>query len=249
MRYTPCPVDGTPVDQTPPRQGRPARFCSNRCRQRDYRARRAAAPRFAACEHDGTPIEISGRGRPPRFCSDSCRVAAHRARRAVVAEAEEILRGTVDPIPAELRERDRWVRWTVTKDGRKLPLRADRNRAASSTDPHTWSSYAEARDSAVGTGVGFVLGDGIGCLDLDDALDADGNVTSAVAEAVLAANPGAWVERSMSGRGLHVFGLLAEAPGTRRPGIEVYSRARFIALTGDVFRAGALVPLVPLVTA
>lgn len=246
MRYTPCPVDGTPVDQYPPRQGRPARFCSDSCRQKDYRARLAAAPRFVACEHDGTPIEISGRGRPPKFCSDSCRVAAHRARRAVVAEAEEILRSTLDPIPAELRERDRWVRWTVTKDGRKLPLRADRNRAASSTDPHTWTSYSTARDSTVGTGVGFVLGDGIGCLDLDDALDADGR-PSALAATVLRANPDAWVEVSMSGRGLHIFGLLAEAPGRRFRGVEIYSRARFIALTGDVFRLGAgNVPLVVL---
>src|SRR5699024_11063251 len=123
------------------------------------------------------------------------------------------------------------------------PLRADRNRAASSTDPRTWTTYAEARDTSIGTGVGFVLGDGIGCLDLDDALDADGR-PSAFAAAVLAANPGAWVERSMSGRGLHVFGLLAEAPGRRTLGLELYSRDRFIALTGDVFRVGGLVPLV-----
>src|SRR5699024_7823884 len=152
-------------------------------------------------------------------------------------------RSTTDPIPAELRERARWVRWALTKDGRKLPLRADRNRAASSTDPRTWTTYAEARDSTVGTGVGFVLGDGIGCLDLDDALDADGRVISAVAAAALPANPGAWVERSMCGRGLPVFGPLAEAPGRRRRGIETYSLARFIALAGDVFRAGGLVPL------
>lgn len=48
----------------------------------------------------------------------------------------------------------------------------------------------------------------------------------------------------MSRRGLRVFGLLEEAPGRRLDGIEIYSRARFIALTGNVFRAGDLVPLV-----
>lgn len=95
----------------------------------------------------------------------------------------------------------------------------------------------------MGTGVGFVLGNGVGCIDLDDALDERGEVVSAVALGVLAANPGAWVEVSMSGRGLHVFGLLAEAPGRRLDAIEIYSRARFIALTGDVFRAGSLAPL------
>lgn len=95
----------------------------------------------------------------------------------------------------------------------------------------------------VGTGVGFVFGDGIGCLDLDDALDAD-RWPSTFAAAALAANPGAWVERSMSRRGLRVFCLLEEAPGRRLDGIETYSRTRFIALTGNVFRAGDLVPLV-----
>lgn len=207
--------------------------------------------RWTACPVDGTPVDSlsARRGPSPTYCSPACRQKAFRVRRraertSVVAEAESIVREAADPIPAGLRERDRWVRWTVTKDGRKLPLRADRNRAASSTDARTWSTYAVARDSSVGTGVGFVLGDGIGCLDLDAALDADGNVISAIAETVLRANPGAWVERSMSGRGLHVFGLLDEAPGRRRRGIETYSRARFIALTGDVFRAGGLVPLV-----
>lgn len=172
-------------------------------------------PRFRPCPVDGTPVDTLAPRRGPSgtYCTGACRQKAYRLRRKaevteVVAEAEDALRGAVDPIPAELRERARWVRWTLTKDGRKLPLRADRNRAASSTDPRTWTSYAAARDSSVGTGVGFVLGDGIGCIDLDDALDAERNVISAVAEAVLQGNRGAWVEVSMSGRGLHVFGLL-----------------------------------------
>ena len=208
--------------------------------------------RYVPCPVDGTPVDTlrGRRGPAPVYCDNACRQQAFRDRRkaeraAVLAEAETITREAADPIPAELRERARWVRWTITKDGRKLPLRTDRNRAASSTDPSTWSTYAEARDSTVGDGVGFVLGDGIGCVDLDGALDERGEIISAVALGVLSANVDAWVERSMSGRGLHVFGLLAEAPGRRRAGIEVYSRARFIALTGDVFRAGAgaLVPL------
>lgn len=109
----------------------------------------------------------------------------------------------------------------------------------------TWSAYDAARDSTVGDGVGFVLGDGIECVDLDGALDDNGEIISAVALGVFSANVDAWVERSMSGRGIHVWGRLAEAPGRRRPEIEIYSRARFIALTGDVFRPGgdALVPL------
>ena len=59
---------------------------------------------------------------------------------------------------------------------------------------------------------------------------------SALAERVLDRNPGAYVEVSVSGRGLHVFGGLSEGPGRRGAGVEVYSRARFIRVTGNVFR-------------
>lgn len=207
-RYTACPVDGSPVDQTPERRGPAGVYCSSACRQKAYRARRKAM------------------------------------RNAVVTEAEQLTRDAADPIPAALRDQPRWLRWVVTTAGKKLPLRADVSRAASSTDPRTWTDYDTARDSSVGSGVGFALGGGIGCIDLDDALDEHGEVISAVALAVLDANPGAWVERSMSGRGLHVFGYLPEGPGRTTKGLEVYSVGRYIAVTGEVFQPGGLVPLV-----
>ena len=40
------------------------------------------------------------------------------------------------------------------------------------TDPSTWSSFEAA--SATGAPLGFVLGDGIGCIDLDGCLDEHG---------------------------------------------------------------------------
>ncbi|WJZ00501.1 hypothetical protein CHAN_09485 [Corynebacterium hansenii] len=116
-------------------------------------------------------------------------------------------------------------------------------RPASSINPRTWAEFADVQSGA-GDGFGVMLGGGVGCIDLDGALDDRGRVVSAVARAVLEANPGAWVEVSVSGRGLHVFGLLREGPGVRRDGLEVYSRGRFIRVTGRVFRPGRLVPLV-----
>lgn len=184
--------------------------------------------RFTACPVDGTPVDtLAGRRGPSgTYCSNACRQKAHRDRQP----------------PAALRRRDRWVRWTLTSDGRKLPLQSARSRSASVSDPRTWSSYAAARRSKVGGGLGYVLGDGIGCIDLDDCLDSAG-VLSPLAAEVFGANPGAWVERSHSGRGLHVWGLLAEGPGRRTKEIEVYSRGRYIAL-GETFRPGGLAPLV-----
>lgn len=197
------------------------------------------------CPVDGTPIPISQKqGRPATYCSSACRVKAYRqrkaqglaapARRAAAPEASTA-------IPYRMRQADRWVRWDVLR-GRKMPLQTRRPRAASVADSRTWGSYADAEASTVGRGVGYVLGAGVGCLDLDHCVGPDGTL-SPLAQQVLALNPHAWVEVSMSGTGLHVFGLLDEAPGRRTPQLEVYSRGRYIAMTGHVHQAGGLHPL------
>lgn len=123
----------------------------------------------------------------------------------------------------------------------KVPAQAN-GRNGSSTDPSTWTTYSEASTSTVGAGLGFALGDGIGCLDLDGCVSPDGTV-SELAQRVLALNPDAWVELSVSGTGLHVWGLMDERPGRVLPGLEIYSQGRFIAL-GATYRAGGLHPLV-----
>jgi hypothetical protein len=152
-----------------------------------------------------------------RFCSTRCRVAAHRARRIV---------------PAELRIRDRWVRYSA----RKVPLTV-RGRAASSTDPSTWSTFDAAAESRVGVGVGFVLdGDGVVCIDLDQCLE--GRRLAPWAQAILAALPRTYVEVSPSGTGLHVWGYgdVDRAVVVRRAdggGVELYATGRYITVTGD----------------
>jgi len=155
-----------------------------------------------------------------RFCSDKCRVYANRAAK----------KGP--KLPVEMTSQARFVRYT----SRKVP-RTVEGSSASSTDARTWSTYDAAADSRVGEGVGFVLGGGIGCIDLDHCL-VDGELAPWAAD-IVAANPGTYVEVSRSGEGLHLFGLLAEGPGRLvRDGrsIEVYSTGRYIALTGHTYR-------------
>lgn len=121
-------------------------------------------------------------------------------------------------------------------DREKRPIRVDSGRFASSTDSETWSSHAAASKSRRGVGLGFALGGGIGCIDLDHCIV--GGVVAGWAREVLHYCPPTYVEVSMSGTGLHVFGLLPEGPGTMlRDGrsIEVYSVGRYIAMTGDRF--------------
>ncbi|WP_329151239.1 bifunctional DNA primase/polymerase [Streptomyces sp. NBC_01456] len=153
-----------------------------------------------------------------RYCSGRCRVAAHRARRT---------------LPDELTSRPRWVRRT----SRKLPITVDGD-TASSTDPETWSRYRDAARSTAGAGLGFVLdGDGLVCLDLDHCLYGD-RLAPWAQRIVDAAGP-TWVERSVSGDGLHVWGL-GELPHGRRISVgtgtvELYGTGRYIAVTGDTW--------------
>lgn len=83
-----------------------------------------------------------------------------------------------------------------------------------------------------------MLGDGIGCVDLDHCLV--GGVPTAAARAFLAALPPTYIEISPSGDGLHVWGLLPEGRGRVRNvnglSTEAYSTGRFITITGLPFK-------------
>lgn len=114
-------------------------------------------------------------------------------------------------------------------------------------EPANWMDATTARQVALlmgeGYGVGFVLtaADPFFCIDIDNCRDADG--WSASALAMVARFPGAAVEVSQSGNGLHIWGSYtgsAPAHGCRNGGLgaELYTDRRFIALgrsdaTGD----------------
>lgn len=139
-----------------------------------------------------------------------------------------------------MRVRDRWMRYRLVPRGEKVtkePTQVN-GRRASSTASRTWASFAEAKASKVGAGMGYALGDGVGCVDLDGAIE--GGVVKRWAREILDLCPATFVEVSQSGNGLHIFGLLPEGPGRNRrlsptEGIEFYSTGRFMAVTGQRF--------------
>jgi hypothetical protein len=112
------------------------------------------------------------------------------------------------------------------------------------TDPSTWSTHAAA--SATGAPLGFVLGDGIGCIDLDGCLDEHG-IPNEAARVLLAYYEGSYVEVSPSGRGLHIWGTAVPQRGFKRmwrgQRIEFYSQGRYITVTENVYQDGILAPL------
>lgn len=147
-----------------------------------------------------------------RFCSTACRMRAHR--------------GHV--VPLRMRRLHRWIRHAA-----KVP-RTVVGRAASSTDPATWSTFDQALASSVGDGLGFVLAaDGIACIDLDHCLD--GGVLADWARGILDACDPTYVEVSPSGTGLHVFGRGTVGKGRRHEGLECYDRGRYMTVTGRRF--------------
>lgn len=149
---------------------------------------------------------VGTRGSAKRFCSTRCRVAHHRWHQ----------------LPALMRERSTWVR-----TDRKRPIQVDGS-PASSTDPSSWTTYERVADGPHG----IMLGDGLACWDLDDCFDEDDRMAEWARQLIDGVHP-VWVERSMSGSGLHVFVEGPEEPGTRRGQIEYYSRHRLIVVTED----------------
>jgi hypothetical protein len=120
----------------------------------------------------------------------------------------------------------------------KVPCALD-GANSNAQDPQTWllPDEAEAYAQALHLHVGVVITEGtkLACIDIDNALMPDNTTWSALAIEVCQRFPGAYVEISASGRGLHIFlTYTGEVPAhrTKVPGLECYTRSRFILTTG-----------------
>jgi len=126
----------------------------------------------------------------------------------------------------------------------KVPVNYMTGLKCSAHDSENWTDYATAlrqMSFVGGAGVGFVLtpADPHVCIDLDACLQSDGT-WSPFAQDIINRFPGAAIELSHSGKGLHLWGQ-ATAPLNHRtrskdvPGLEMYSVGRFIALGPQFF--------------
>jgi hypothetical protein len=142
-------------------------------------------------------------------------------------------------IPADLRGLG-WVLWRAEDRGGDKPTKvpycvADPSRKASSTDQSTWATFADACEASAavgdvaGIGVVLTMTAGISCIDLDHVLV--GKELDVRAQTILE-RCDSWTEISPSGTGLHVFVRGSVSKALKGPQIEVYSTARYIAVTG-----------------
>lgn len=151
-----------------------------------------------------------------------------------------------DALPDELRALPRWVTWRAegapgTKP-RKVPYCPTLpDTRASSTDPATWGTFAQAEAAYLDgdrAGIGFALnGDGIAGVDIDGCVNAATGEIDARALALLDKLGAGYVELSPSGTGLRALGYappLANGANGEIDGlhVELYSKGRYLTLTG-----------------
>jgi putative DNA primase/helicase len=154
-----------------------------------------------------------------------------------VCTYRHILPLMAENIPGELNTRPQWVVWKAVGDKPgKVPFSARSGRRASSTDLLTWSTFQEALEayeSGEYAGVGFVFSsaDPYTGIDLDDCVDADGEIALWAMEIVRHFD--SYTELSATGTGLHVI-VRGDVPNRRKGDVEVYSSKRFFTVTGHV---------------
>lgn len=123
-------------------------------------------------------------------------------------------------------------------------------------DTSAMSDFATASANCIdGYGVGFLFtpNDPFFFLDIDKCLNPDGASWSPLALELINALPGAAVEVSSSGKGLHIIGTGTPPPNhankNQALGLELYTEWRFVALTGYHASGDASAQLSPNISA
>jgi hypothetical protein len=141
-------------------------------------------------------------------------------------------------IPLAFLPYKQFINWLPVPRGPKID-KIPCDAAGNVIDPHepeNWLDAATAAASAYNVGFVFTRNDPFFFVDLDHAWD--GSKWSDLASWACQCFPGAALELSYSGSGLHIFGSGAGAldpeHGCRRSGfpVEIYTEGRFAALTG-----------------
>lgn len=164
------------------------------------------------------------------------------------AQVERNLRANV---PEEMRCKPNWVVVRTRKNndtGRldKFLINPHTGKFAESDNPETWSDFDTACKYAKENGgvcLAYALDgkDGIACVDLDGCVTENGYTE--IANRVLDVCGKTYIETSVSGKGLHIFGKTKGADlrsFSKDKTMEYYQGGHFIAMTGDGARFSRL---------
>ena len=161
-----------------------------------------------------------------------------------VEEREKALRAAV---PDEMKERPNWVVvkmwWDTAKERynkRPVNCNSDNGEYAESDNPETWTTFDNALKylkEKGGTTIAYALDgkDNIACIDLDGCYDENGQ-PSTLAKEILSKCGKTYIEKSVSGNGLHIFGKtngMNIRSFSKDGDLEFYQKEHFIVMTGD----------------
>ena len=153
-------------------------------------------------------------------------------------------------IPSELKEMKRWIVYKpIIKNGKtqKVPINPLTARSLAWSDETQWLSFDDANRLSQrhdNYGIGFILGDGVVGIDLDNVVKVDGTLQEIATDVISSMN--SYTEYSLSGKGLHILFLanLSNSFNNRRKilnhdgtysNIEMYSSGRFFVVTGNIY--------------
>lgn len=145
-------------------------------------------------------------------------------------------------IPQELKDLPQWV---CAWNNNKMPMKAFERKAASSSNPDTWSDYdtaVQAVNNDVYDHIGFVFNDnGIVGIDIDAGFDSTGFLSDLSIDIMKACK--SFTEKSKSGRGIHIYlkGKLPFAGKNNRNGVEIYQQGRYFIVTGRKLIYGEII--------
>ena len=150
-------------------------------------------------------------------------------------------------VPDDLTELDRWGVWRL-EAGAKVPYRS-RGGRASTTCERDWGALERARGALArgrysGLAFAFFSQDGLAGIDLDDCLDAGGNVKE-WARGIIEGFSDTYMETSPSGNGVKIWARGSLPANVAKVkvgdgGIELYDHGRYFTFTGRVFRGAPL---------
>ncbi|WP_144290184.1 DUF5906 domain-containing protein [Ideonella sp. A 288] len=163
-----------------------------------------------------------------------------------------------DPALAGMRAVNQWLIYRVSQSAKrpgkldKIPLHYATCQPTSVTAAESWTdvttavSVASVLGDTYGVGFCFTPNCGFWFLDLDSCLLGPGLWSPLAVRMVTQALPGAAVEVSVSGKGLHLFGSGRVPPHSNRNAehhAELYTADRFCALSGDSLQGDCSVDL------
>lgn len=128
---------------------------------------------------------------------------------------------------------------------KKVPFDIKTGKCFDCNDNNFWLNFKDAVErssSHEGCGIGFVLGDGISGIDLDNVVNKDGSLKDIAKDFINRMD--SYAEYSVSGKGVHIlyYGSLDDSLAKRRNisfsdgtngTIEFYSQKRFFVVTGN----------------